>query len=98
MKYRSRTDIITAILGSVSGGGQTKTRIMYSAYLSYAQAQQYLEFLITKGLLAEEAGVFKPTLKGMELLHTFEGISDLISPAKPTETPRTGQVGFSWGF
>src|SRR2546422_835291 len=42
MKYRSRTDIVTQILDAANGNGANKTRIMYKAYLSYAQLKEYL--------------------------------------------------------
>jgi predicted transcriptional regulator len=44
MKYRSRTDIIAMILQAAMPGA-TKTRLMYSAFLSYAQIQEYVQFL-----------------------------------------------------
>ncbi|HSN96249.1 MAG TPA: winged helix-turn-helix domain-containing protein, partial [Nitrososphaeraceae archaeon] len=37
MKNRSRSDIIRMILESANGGAVTKTKIMYSAFLSYQQ-------------------------------------------------------------
>jgi predicted transcriptional regulator len=40
MKYRSRTDIVAMILDAANGGA-TKTKIMYKAYLSYAQLEEY---------------------------------------------------------
>ncbi|MGA9172279.1 MAG: winged helix-turn-helix domain-containing protein, partial [Nitrososphaeraceae archaeon] len=40
MKYRSRTDIVGLILEAANGGGATKTRIMYKAFLSYAQLKE----------------------------------------------------------
>ena len=61
MKYRSRTDIITAVLRAASGGA-TKTKILYGAYLSYAQIKEYLDFLLAKDLLrCDEAGVYTLT-------------------------------------
>jgi predicted transcriptional regulator len=36
MKYRRGTEIISIILESANGGA-TKTKIMYKAFLSYAQ-------------------------------------------------------------
>ena len=79
MKYRSRTDIITAVLHAASGGA-TKTKIMYGAYLSYAQIREYLDFLLAKDLLrCDEAGVYTLTENGMNLLHTFEGINQMIA-------------------
>ncbi|MGH9919255.1 MAG: winged helix-turn-helix domain-containing protein, partial [Nitrososphaerales archaeon] len=55
MKYRSRTDIIAMILQAATGGA-TKTRIMYSAYLSYAQVKEYLSFLTERNLIWYEQG------------------------------------------
>jgi predicted transcriptional regulator len=52
MKYRSRTDIIGQILDAANGGGGAiKTKIMYQAYLSYAQLKEYLTVLTERGLL-----------------------------------------------
>lgn len=80
MKYRSRTDIIAMILRAAVSGA-TKTRIMYGAYLSYAQVKEYLSFLLEKGLISYEegTGLYRLTENGMKLLRTFEGISDMIS-------------------
>ena len=80
MKYRSRTDIIAMILRAAVNGA-TKTRIMYGAYLSYAQVKEYLSFLIEKNLISYEegTGLYKLTETVMKLLRTYEGISDMIS-------------------
>ena len=50
MKYRSRTEIVCNILDSTNGGA-TKTKIMYAAFLSYAQLKEYLSVLIENNLL-----------------------------------------------
>ncbi len=55
MKYRSRTDIVATILETADGGA-TKTKIMYSAYLSYAQLKEYLSMLLENELLEYEEG------------------------------------------
>jgi predicted transcriptional regulator len=83
MKYRSRTDIIATLLGAASGGA-TKTRLMYAAYMSYAQIQEYLAFLRDKGLMIYEEGTqkYKLTEKGLRFLHVYEKISDLVSVPK----------------
>ncbi len=80
MKYRSRTDIIAMILQAAINGA-TKTRIMYGAYLSYAQVKEYLSFLIEKELIRYEEGsaIYKLTQKGVQLLHVYEDISDMIT-------------------
>ena len=60
--------------------GATKTRLMYSAYLSYAQIQEYLEFLREKGLILYEEGVqqYKLTEKGLHFLRVHDQISQLL--------------------
>ena len=80
MKYRSRTDIIAMILQAVINGA-TKTRIMYGAYLSYAQVKEYLSFLMEKELIRYEEGsaIYKLTQKGVQLLRVYEDISDMIT-------------------
>lgn len=80
MKYRSRTDIIAMILQAATGGA-TKTRIMYSAYLSYAQVKEYLSFLMERNLIWYEqgSGLYKLSERGLQLLRAYEGISDMIT-------------------
>jgi predicted transcriptional regulator len=57
MKYRSKIDIIGHILEAVNSSGSdnglTKTKIMYSVFLSYAQLQEYLSILLEKSLIEE---------------------------------------------
>lgn len=61
--------------------GATKTRLMYSAYLSYAQLQEYLAFLIERRLLALEEGAstYKLTEQGLKFLRVYEEISQIVS-------------------
>ena len=58
MKYRSRTEIVSMILEAANGGA-TKTKIMYKAFLSYAQLKEYLSLLIENNLI-----------EGLELKYT----------------------------
>lgn len=69
MKYRSRTDIVSNILEAANGGA-TKTKIMYNAYLSYAQLKEYLSVLLEKDLLEYVEGerLYKTTAKGTKFL------------------------------
>ena len=80
MKYRSRSDIIIAVLTAALRGA-TKTRIMYGALLSYAQVQEYLAFMKEKDLIRREegTGLYRATEKGLELLRAFEGIEEMVS-------------------
>jgi predicted transcriptional regulator len=81
MKYRSNNDIINEILEAANGGGgATKTKIMYQAFLSYAQLKEYLTELTETGLLNYDAYTrkFKTTEKGLRFLDTFNQISDVM--------------------
>jgi predicted transcriptional regulator len=80
MKYRSRTEIVSMILDSI-GPGTTKTKIMYKAYLSYAQLKEYLSYMEQNELIAYEEGtqVYKITEKGRKLMHLYEEIGDMVS-------------------
>jgi len=80
MKYRSRTDIAALILEAANGGA-AKTKIMYKAFLSYAQLKEYLAVLLENGLveyLATEQ-IFKTTDKGSRFLHLYNQVGNLIS-------------------
>lgn len=80
MKYRSRTEIAAMILQSARVGA-TKTKIMYKAYLSYAQVKEYLRFLQESNLIKYEEGtqLYKVTEKGRHFLQAYDEISDLVS-------------------
>lgn len=82
MKYRSRTDIVSQILETASHGGVTKTKIMYGAYLSYAQLKEYLTVLLDSGLMEYINGqqVFRTTDKGMTYLNAYSKIGEMIAP------------------
>ncbi|MBC8157276.1 hypothetical protein H7X64_03830, partial [Armatimonadetes bacterium] len=69
MKYRSRTEIVAMIL-EAANGSVTKTRIMYKAFLSYAQLKEYLSVLIENNLLEylEGSQNYKTTEKGLNFL------------------------------
>ena len=81
MKYRSNNDIIKEILDAANdGGGATKTKIMYQAFLSYAQLKEYLTELTETGLLNYDidSRQFKTTETGQQFLDTFNQISDVM--------------------
>lgn len=81
MKYRSRTEILGQILVCVGKGGCTKTKIMYKAYLSYAQMKEYLKFLQEKDLIHYEEGdqLYKITEKGTRFLQKYHEILEVVS-------------------
>ena len=79
MKYRSRTEIVSMILEAANGSA-TKTRIMYKAFLSYAQLREYLSVLIENNLLEflEGSQVYKTNEKGLNLLKMHNEIGELL--------------------
>jgi predicted transcriptional regulator len=84
MKYRSRTDIIAMILQAAIHGA-TKTRLMYSAYLSYAQVQEYLQYLLERRLISLEESTHSYTLteQGLHFLRVYDEISVIVSLKNP---------------
>jgi predicted transcriptional regulator len=84
MKYRSRTEIAAAILEAANGGA-TKTKIMYKAFLSYAQLKEYLAILHDNGLLEHnrEEQKYKTTGKGIKYLGVYSQM-DALSPRVST--------------
>jgi predicted transcriptional regulator len=63
-----------------ANGGATKTRIMYKAFLSYAQLKEYLSVLIENNLLEylEGSQTYKTTEKGLILLKMHNEIGELL--------------------
>jgi predicted transcriptional regulator len=80
MKYRSRTDITAQIL-EAANGGVTKTKIMYKAFLSYAQLKEYLTVLIENRLLEYIEGeqIYRTTEKGNRFLKIYNQIGEYVT-------------------
>jgi predicted transcriptional regulator len=70
MKYRSRSEIVGLLLDAANGGGATKTKLMYKAYLSFNQLKEYLTLLVENALTEYEVGMrtYRTTEKGIRLL------------------------------
>jgi predicted transcriptional regulator len=82
MKYRNRPEIISNILYAANGSA-SKTKIMYKAFLSYAQIKEYLPMLLENNLLELlDGGKYRTTEKGIRFLKMNEEIQDLIE-SKP---------------
>ena len=87
MKYRSRSEIVGNILDAANWrGGVTKTKIMYTAFLSYAQLNEYLSILIEYNLIEYLDGTqtFKTTEKGLNYLKTHNEIGELLQQQTAT--------------
>ncbi len=61
--------------------GATKTRLMYSAFLSYAQVQEYIHFLMERRLISfeEVSAQYKLTEEGLRFLRVYDEISKVVS-------------------
>jgi len=79
MGNRSRTEIVGSILDAANGG-TTKTKIMYFAFLSYNQLNEYLSLLIENDLVEylEGTKTFKTTEKGLNLLKIHNEMAELL--------------------
>ena len=79
MGNRSRTEIVAMIL-ETANGGETKTKIMYFAFLSYNQVKEYLSVLIENNLIEYLDGTrtFKTTEKGLKFLKMHNEIGELL--------------------
>mgnify|MGYP003428539041 FL=1 len=79
MGNRSRTEIVGNILDAANGG-TSKTKIMYKAFLSYAQLREYLSVLIENNLLEYLDGTqtYKTTEKGLNFLKMHNEIGELL--------------------
>ena len=54
-------------MNAANGGGATKTKLMYSAFISFNQLTEYLSLLVENGLIQYEEGTYthRTTEKGM---------------------------------
>lgn len=79
---RNRIEIIAQILEVVNEGsddGVTKTKIMYKAFLNYAQLKEYLTILTDNGLLSYDVGTqtFKTSKKALTFLKACNQLDQL---------------------
>ena len=82
-KYRTKTEIVAQILKVANSrtDGITKTRIMYSLFLSYDSLQEYLSMLVQNGLLEylPVPQTYKTTEKGLKFLTLYEQIQQELA-------------------
>ena len=84
MRYRSRTELASNILEAANGGA-TKTKIMYRAFLSYAQLKEYLAMLTQNGLIARdvEGQTYRTTSNGIKFIESSRQLGQLLTPVAP---------------
>ncbi|HYY67544.1 MAG TPA: winged helix-turn-helix domain-containing protein [Nitrososphaeraceae archaeon] len=80
MKHRTRIDMMSQILEIANGGGATRAKIQYKAFLSYVQLREFLRVLTENDLLSYdvEAQTFKTTEKGLGYLDAYNQIGDIV--------------------
>jgi predicted transcriptional regulator len=86
MKNRSKTEIISQVLGAAATNGEegsngaTKTQIMYKSFLSFDQLNRYLSLLLENKLLNydKKTAKYKVTDKGLKFLKLYDQIGDAI--------------------
>jgi predicted transcriptional regulator len=90
MKNRSKANIIALILHSSLNAGATNTHLMSRANLSYTQTQEYLQLLISKGLIMQEEGtqLNKLTEKGLHFIRSYEQMSDILAIDGPRSSSK----------
>ena len=80
-KRRDRLYIIAEIL-TIAKGGSLKTQIMYRANLSFAQLNEYLNFLTKMEFLEiqneNKKNTYTTTVKGDRYLEKYKDISNLL--------------------
>jgi predicted transcriptional regulator len=82
IKNRNRLDLIAAILKVVNAKEGSKTRIMYTAYLSYPQIKEYMPILLENGLLTttnEQQSHYKIRERGMRFLELYHQVDEMIA-------------------
>jgi predicted transcriptional regulator len=86
---RDRLQIMAEIIEATKES-QLKTRIMYSANLSFSQVNEYLSFLTEMGLIRVyvENGkkLYKTTAKGNQYIENYRQISNLLRQRQLDET------------
>jgi predicted transcriptional regulator len=74
-------------------GGATKTKLMYSSFLSHSQVEEYLEFLRAKRLISFIADKkrYVPTDRGIQFLKMYGEIKDTVTIEGTPELPAMRQ-------
>ncbi|MGA7042932.1 MAG: winged helix-turn-helix domain-containing protein, partial [Nitrososphaeraceae archaeon] len=88
MTTRNTDQTVTSIL-CAAVDGITKTKIMYKAFITYDQLNDYLSLLLEKGLIEYTEGerLYRTTPKGVDFLHHTE------SPGPKVLVVGLGQLG-----
>jgi predicted transcriptional regulator len=95
MKYRNRTEIIALILTSASRmNGVLKTKIMYEAFLSFSQLEDYIALLLRNGLIEHDElrKTYKTTEKGLRLLELYNSLPEIVDRKKTNKDEKNSVI------
>lgn len=79
--YRNRNEIISQILDTANcDDGITKSKLMFRAYLSHDQLQEYTLLLIDNGMLHYDSTMrtFRTTEKGRAFIQAYGKVDQLL--------------------
>ena len=81
-RRRSNIEIIADML-KVGENGAGKTKIMYSANMSYSQIQKYLGFLVSQGFIDKvevdsPVVTYQVTESGLKLLQLINSLKEML--------------------
>ncbi len=85
-RRRSNIEIIADML-KIGEAGAGKTKIMYSANMSYSQIQKYLDFLMSQGFIdrveigsegGSPAATYQLTESGLKLLKLINSLMEML--------------------
>jgi predicted transcriptional regulator len=70
--------------------GVLKTKIMYEAFMSFSQSEEYVGLLLRNGLLEHDElkKTYKTTEKGLRLLELFNRLHEIADSKKKNEQRR----------
>jgi len=77
MMRRTKLEIICDILSSANSGAR-KTKIVYSANLTFTRTEKYLEILEKLQMIERKSNYWQTTEKGRDFIKNFSRIKDTL--------------------
>ncbi|HYY50892.1 MAG TPA: winged helix-turn-helix domain-containing protein [Nitrososphaeraceae archaeon] len=84
IKYRSRTDVMAAILEATTSGKATRSSIYNKSFLNYERFRAIMSFLIEKEFIEmsgneDSSRLYRATEKGLHFLRIYNNMRELIN-------------------
>ena len=79
---------------SNADNGSAKTKIMYEAFLSFSQLEQYVGLLLRNGLLEHDElkKTCKTTEKGLHLLELYNSLPEIVDSKKTNKDEKNSVI------